>query len=156
MRTDGRRSSNNEDRRGGGSRRMGAGLKLGGGATIIVIAIALFMGKDPRALLALVSGGETQVSETRRGKKRATKKRPGENKVADFVSVVLADTEDTYDDKLSCTSDTCEGKVRPRAWPSTARVPSTSQTGTTAQCGRHSLKADPRAARRDPQKSTIA
>jgi predicted metalloprotease len=44
----GRRSRNVEDRRG---RRLGGGLKLGGGATLIIILLALFLGQDPLQLL---------------------------------------------------------------------------------------------------------
>ena len=44
----GRRSTNVEDRRG---RRLGGGLKLGGGATLVIILLALFLGQDPLQLL---------------------------------------------------------------------------------------------------------
>ncbi len=104
----GRRSSNVEDRRGGGparGRAGGRGLKLGGGAALVVVVVALLMGKDPRAILSLLQGQGSPTTVERpstreRGKTgRATraKKRPAaEDRLADFVSVVLADTEDAW------------------------------------------------------------
>ena len=81
----GRRSSNVEDRRG---RAMSGGAKLGGGATLLIVVIALFLGKDPTELLALLEGGANTVQQ------------PASTQIsdeaADFVSVVLADTEDTW------------------------------------------------------------
>ena len=90
---DGRRSSNVEDRRGqavsGGGRR---GLKLGGGVGTIVIAlVAIYFGLDPSVVLNSVPD-TTQPTATKRVKPTSAE----EDKLADFVSVVLADTEDTW------------------------------------------------------------
>jgi predicted metalloprotease len=84
----GRRSQNVEDRRGRpGARRAAAG----GGLGIVVIAVvALLFGVDPGALLQL-GGGPTGGD----GRQSAPVD-PQQDKLADFVSVVLADTEDTW------------------------------------------------------------
>ncbi len=80
----GRRSTNVEDRRG---RRLGGGLKLGSGATLLIIVLALFLGQDP--LQFLETAGEFSVP--------ATDQTAGiTDEQAEFISVVLADTEDTW------------------------------------------------------------
>jgi len=86
----GRRSSNVEDRRGV---RMTKGKVKGGGIGIVLLAlVGMYFGIDPSIILNsnLVDGGGA-VQET------ATKSSPAEDRLADFVSVVLADTEDTWD-----------------------------------------------------------
>lgn len=93
----GRRSSNVEDRRGvraGGGRR---GLKLGGVGGLIVVVIAIvmaLMGKDPSEFLAAASnasgGGQSA------GASGPVAPNPGEDRLADFVSVVLGSTEDVW------------------------------------------------------------
>jgi hypothetical protein len=83
----GRRSENIEDRRGMGG---GRGIPIAAGAglgTIVLLLIAVFMGFDPGALIggldAPTPGTEAPVS-------------PQQDPLRDFVSVVLADTEDTW------------------------------------------------------------
>ena len=84
----GRRSDNIEDRRGVG---MG-GVAIGGGlGTVILILVALFLGVDPRMLL---QGGDTSVGSPPAVERRATA--PGEDQAKEFISVILADTEDTW------------------------------------------------------------
>ena len=80
---EGRRSDNVEDRRGA----MPGRLALGGGGTIIVLLIAVLMGADPRQLLnqlqVAVPDQQTQVD-------------PAQDEMKQFVSVVLAETEDVW------------------------------------------------------------
>jgi predicted metalloprotease len=85
----GRRSDNIEDRRGVGL----GGVAVGGGlGTIVLIVIAMFFGIDPSVVL---QGGDTSVSTAPPAvERRATS--PQEDQIKDFVSVVLADTEDTW------------------------------------------------------------
>jgi predicted metalloprotease len=85
----GRRSANVEDRRGS---RSGGGraLKGGVGTIIITLALAYFLGIDPQLLLQLQQGGSPEVVET------DYQPTPEEQQLADFVAVVLADTEDTW------------------------------------------------------------
>jgi len=91
--TGGRRSSNIEDRRGMRISRKAAG---GGIGTIILVLVALYFGVDPSILL---QGGGTLVDSS-----TPTYDQPlsaEEEKLAEFVSVVLADTEDTWNDIFS-------------------------------------------------------
>lgn len=107
----GRRSDNIDDRReqggggglgGGGLPRMGGGGipigrgGLGLGGIAIVVVISLLMGVDPTEIL--FGDGSYQnppVTQEQPGQRQATRN-PEEDKLADFVSVVLADTEDTW------------------------------------------------------------
>jgi len=85
----GRRESDNvEDRRGMGGR----GIAVGGVGTIVVIIIALIMGKNPAELLQAVNqdGNAPQANEQPVGRSAE------ENEAADFVKVVLADNEDVW------------------------------------------------------------
>jgi predicted metalloprotease len=90
--TGGRRSTNVEDYRG---RRMGgAGMKLGAGA-IVVALLGWFFGIDPRLILGLMEGVQTtQVEPPPPGGVQQTGSATDET--AEFMSVVLADTEDTW------------------------------------------------------------
>ncbi|MBL8532330.1 MAG: neutral zinc metallopeptidase [Betaproteobacteria bacterium] len=86
----GRRSDNVEDRRG---LPLGRGA-IGGGIGVVVVAvIAMFLGIDPRIVLEGASRMAPPPSETARGPVRTD---PAEERLKDFVSVVLADTEDTW------------------------------------------------------------
>ena len=85
----GRRSSHVEDRRG---TRAGGGLFKGGiGTVVIALGLAYFLGVDPRIILQL--GEAVAPSGTTETDYQPTAK---EQEQADFVSVVLADTEDTW------------------------------------------------------------
>jgi len=83
----GRRSGNIEDRRGMSPR----GLAFGGGiGTILVLIVAVLFGADPLALLSQIGGQQVQVNE------QSAPIDPAHDELADFVSVVLADTEDVW------------------------------------------------------------
>lgn len=83
-----RRSSNVEDRRG---RRVGRGAGIGGG-TIIMALIAIFVFKqDPGQVIQGI--GQQATSGSQSGSYEPSAQ---EQEIADFVSVVLADTEDTW------------------------------------------------------------
>lgn len=87
----GRRSSNVEDRRG---RRVTRGGVKGGGIGIILLAlVGMYFGVDPSIILnsGLMDGGDSSTVQ------RERVANPEEDRLADFVSVVLADTEDTWD-----------------------------------------------------------
>ncbi|MCB0697603.1 MAG: neutral zinc metallopeptidase [Chitinophagaceae bacterium] len=87
MRWQGRRESSNvEDRRSGGS----SGKMIGGGVGVLVIAaIVYFLGGDPTVVLQ--QAGDLQSSSTEQYTPDAA-----ENEAAQFVSVVLAETEDFW------------------------------------------------------------
>jgi hypothetical protein len=85
----GRRSSNVEDRRG---IRIPGGFKGGGIGIIVLALVAMYFGIDPSVILnpaGQQEGGQPATS---------TEYTPtaAENQLADFISVVLADTEDTW------------------------------------------------------------
>ena len=85
----GRRSSNVEDRRG---MRMPGGFKGGGIGIILVALVAMYFGIDPSVILN--QGGQMEGDQPA----TSTEYTPTaeENQLADFVAVVLADTEDTW------------------------------------------------------------
>lgn len=85
---DGRRSGNVEDRRGV---RLSGKAKGGGIGLLVLVLVGLFFGIDPSLILQL-GGNMTgpSVQESQYAPSEA------ENELADFVSVVLADTEDTW------------------------------------------------------------
>lgn len=85
MKKTGRRSSNIEDRRGGTS-----SLVVGGGGlgAVVLALVVMLLGGDPNIVLDQVSPTQT-----------STQSRPTsavEDQLANFTSVVLADTEDTW------------------------------------------------------------
>jgi uncharacterized protein len=87
----GRRSDNVEDQRGQGISR---GVKGGGIGVILLALVAMYFGVDPSVILqsGLVGDSSTGTGQSQRVPTAA------ENELADFVSVVLADTEDTWDE----------------------------------------------------------
>jgi predicted metalloprotease len=85
---EGRRSANIEDRRGRG---VGGRRGAVGGAAIVVAILTAIIAKDPSALLALLGGGGGAT-----GGGGSYQPTAAEEQLADFVSVVLADTEDTW------------------------------------------------------------
>jgi hypothetical protein len=90
MRWQGRKGSDNvEDRR--GLRVPGGGAGLGLGAAILILAFALITGKDPRALLQLLSQVQESVPEA-----SGPPAGPPTDELGTFASVVLADTESTW------------------------------------------------------------
>jgi predicted metalloprotease len=91
----GRRSQNVDDRR--GARVPGGGLRLGLGGLVGILLVGWLLGADPLTLLQLLGGGAqtVQLPETLPGPGRAGAPGPPDE-LADFVSVVLADTEDTW------------------------------------------------------------
>ncbi len=87
---DGRRSDNVEDRR--GMRVGGKGLAVGGLGTVALVLIAMFLGVDPGVVLNQVAG----PTATEEQQADPASRSPEENRLAEFSSVVLADTEDVW------------------------------------------------------------
>lgn len=84
----GRRESDNvEDMRGSGGRR---GIALGGAGTVIVIILALLLGKNPLQLLQQTGNMPGTANE------QPAPNNPAEDEAAKFVKVVLADNEDVW------------------------------------------------------------
>lgn len=88
----GRRSTNVEDQRG---RRLSSGKKVGGLGTLVLVLVALYFGIDPGVILD--QGVPTGMSTGERPAVSTPGTSGFENDpLAEFVSVVLADTEDTW------------------------------------------------------------
>jgi predicted metalloprotease len=89
-----RQSSNVEDRR-GVSMAGGPGIAIGGGGAVILVILALLFGVDPKDILQPGGQGQTpsQGYTQQEGEYVAT---PHEEEMKQFVSVVLADTEDIW------------------------------------------------------------
>ena len=97
----GRRSENVDDLRGAPRVGLpGGGLRIGGGGLIVLLLGAWLLGINPIMVLQLLAGGgglSTEISEGSPGSGGPPD--PGgapQDEGADFVSVVLADTEDTW------------------------------------------------------------
>ena len=82
----GRRSQNIEDRRG---MRMGTGVKIGGGMTIIALLAGLLLGQDPRALLQMIGGGQTRQTQAPTQSKE-------QQQVVDFIKTIKGYNEDSW------------------------------------------------------------
>ena len=86
----GRRSANVEDRRGGGGRRAGM-VPVGGGIGLVVMVLAAaYFGVDPSVIL------NQGVRQPNAGSTTSAPTAPENDEHAQFISVVLADTEDTW------------------------------------------------------------
>ena len=104
----GRRSTNVEDRRG---TRVSAPVVGGGIGAIVLSLIVALLGGDPSVIWEQASPQSDRPSTS----SPRTIDSPAQDQMADFVSVVLADTEDTWRDifrqsgqtyveLISCTS----------------------------------------------------
>ena len=94
MRWQGRRQSSNiDDRRGQAPRRAA----IGGGAAIVIALIAMALGADPQQVLQALNGaGGSQPTSDAPAQPRSDE----ENRLAEFSAVVLADTEDVWNQLL--------------------------------------------------------
>jgi predicted metalloprotease len=89
-----RRSDNVEEGSSSGPSMFGGGLRLSGGAIILVVVVSLLLGKNPLEMLALLTGdGGGPVVQTQAPTTRA----PASNDPqTEFVARVLGDTEDVW------------------------------------------------------------
>jgi predicted metalloprotease len=85
----GRRSSNIEDRR---SIRLSRGVKGGGIGMLLLVIVAIYFGVDP----SIVLQHGTEMSGKPSIQTIPVQPSAADNELAEFVSVVLADTEDTW------------------------------------------------------------
>jgi hypothetical protein len=97
---EGRRSSNVEDRRGARVGLGGGGLRLGGGGILLLVLGAWLLGINPLQILSLLAGGGGATLEVPEPGADESTAPVGAGEATDegaaFVSVVLADTEDTF------------------------------------------------------------
>lgn len=92
---EGRRSENVEDRR--GTRVGGRPMALGGGGLLLLLLLTYALGGDPLQVLDMATRGAGPYSAD---VDRGPLQRPGDapaDEASEFVSVVLGDTEDTWD-----------------------------------------------------------
>src|SRR5262249_44349361 len=98
----GRESENVEDERGAGGGGVGVpggGMRIGLGGLLLVVVGAWLFGADPMTLLQLLGGGVTTQSPDG-GYAQPAPREAGapQDEGAEFVSKVLASTEDTWGD----------------------------------------------------------
>ena len=96
MRWKGREESTNvEDRRRSSAPQMAAG---GGGLLLLIAVVAILLGADPRAVIQNLMQGQQQVGGLQQAQEANTAPlNPREEEMAQFVRVVLKDTEDVWD-----------------------------------------------------------
>lgn len=96
----GRRSDNVVDLRGRGGSRRGGGMRLGGGGGLglggiaVIVVIGLLLGKNPLEMLGLVAqmqGEGAPVQDNAPGEAP-----PANDETAEFVRVILGETEDAW------------------------------------------------------------
>ena len=93
MRWRGRRGSTNVEDRRGRSPLGGRGVPIGCGGILVVIVIALLTGQDPQKLLEMVGDSQVMVDP---GASVSTGGGAASDELGQFASVVLRDTEDTW------------------------------------------------------------
>ncbi|MDO8891486.1 MAG: neutral zinc metallopeptidase [Sulfurimicrobium sp.] len=90
MRLGNNRASNNVEDRRGGLGGIGGG-RLGIGTIVLVMVASYFLGIDPSALLGFVSQSPLQTEQS-----APAHRPPADDAMAQFVSKILADTEDAW------------------------------------------------------------
>jgi predicted metalloprotease len=107
MRWEGNRESSNveDDRDDDGGSRGGGGFGLGGGTigigTIVIALIgSAVLGVNPLTLLSLLSGGGGGAPQVQQHPQRPAHPPPADDRMAKFVSTVLADTEDVWKEQF--------------------------------------------------------
>src|SRR4029453_8693080 len=90
-----RQSGNVEDvRYEGSARRVPTGMKLGGGMTLLLLVVGLLLGQNPLQLLQIFLQSDIGVSTDSQPQPQP---RPaGDDEASQFVSVILASTEDVW------------------------------------------------------------
>ncbi len=122
----GRRSTNVEDRRGGGGfGGGGGGIKVGGLGLVVILLVGWFFGVDPSALLSQIEGGSVGGYE----QPANTTPIPEDDEGAQFVQVVLGDTEDTWSEIFKAAGETYQP---PRLVLFTGRTATACGTGAAA------------------------
>jgi predicted metalloprotease len=91
-----RQSENIEDRRGLGPASIGGVGGLGIGGIVLVLAVSYFTGVNPLTLIDMMSG----LQSTTEAPIDTVPTGPVKDEIGRFASVVLADTEDTWQQLL--------------------------------------------------------
>lgn len=90
-----RKSDNVEDRRSSGGSSGGGGRKIGIGSIVVALVASYFLGVNPLTVLDVLSGGGDTVTQTTSA---PAQRPPADDRMANFVATVLADTEDVWKD----------------------------------------------------------
>ncbi len=99
MKWEGERQSDNvEDRRGAGSNLGGGGMRVGGrgigvGTIVVALLAGWLFGINPLTVLSLLSGGGAPPAQVQQA---PAQRPPADDRAAAFVSTVLANTEDVW------------------------------------------------------------
>ncbi|MBX2849631.1 MAG: zinc metallopeptidase [Acidiferrobacterales bacterium] len=97
MRWRGRRQSDNVvDRRGRPGLGRAGRKTVGGGAMILLLLVSVFFGEDVSKILGLFIGGGTPTSNQTYQQSSSSQTTQQQDDASQFVSVVLAETEDTW------------------------------------------------------------
>ncbi len=92
-----RRSDNVEEGSSSGPSMFGGGLRLSGGAIVLVVIVSLLLGKNPLDILALLTdGGGGQVVQTQAPEPAPGVPATSRDPQTEFVARVLGDTEDVW------------------------------------------------------------
>ncbi|MGO4377320.1 KPN_02809 family neutral zinc metallopeptidase [Pseudoduganella sp. RAF53_2] len=131
MRWEGNRESDNvEDMRGDGGGGGGGfgfgGRSIGIGTILIALVGSYFLGVSPSTILSLLSGGGPVAVQQQQPRSHST---DPNDRQAKFVRVVLADTEDTWDELFKQQG---AQYVRPKLDLFTGRIPTACGQGLTA------------------------
>jgi predicted metalloprotease len=95
-----RQSDNVEDiRYEGGPTRMGSGMKIGGGTALVLILLSLLLGQDPIQLLRIFNAAVPNAPQQQQGS-------PQNDEGKQFVSTILASTEDVWGSMFSASGQT--------------------------------------------------
>jgi uncharacterized protein len=112
MKWEGNRESDNvEDRRddGGGGGGMGGllgGRSIGIGTIVVALVGGWIFGINPLTLLSMLSGGGAPPAQVQQQPQAPAHRPPADDRMAAFVSTVLADTEDVWKDVFSQAGST--------------------------------------------------
>lgn len=93
---DRRRSDNIEDRRTQSGSRMRVGGGVGGIGAILLVLVGLYFGIDPRMLIGALEGQPGGGTMNGGGIESERALTPEEQRLGEFMAVILADTEDTW------------------------------------------------------------
>lgn len=88
-----RTSTNVEDKRAEGGSGRGSGFKTGRVGVIVITLAAMYFGVDPQIILSLMDTSSSKSSSNQSSTYRPTAE---QQQMGQFVGVVLADTEDTW------------------------------------------------------------
>ena len=118
MKWEGNRQSDNvEDRRSGGDEGMGSGggggllgallggRRMGMGVVVVALLGGWALGINPLTILGMLDGGNMPASQVQQ---RPAQRPPADDRMAAFVSTVLADTEDVWTDVFAKGGKTYE------------------------------------------------